>query len=189
MRKNVIPHSARQFSDKRCKLPFFASLLVSVTLFLAVPFGLFSSPSTGDPLSQDFISFAQLEDSSNYFVESDLKNSLDPDVDSRVEAPRIADLISGTKGDAQRIRRTLQAVYHAQRIRRTSQTKRKKRRCQRSNKIRERGRKEPKWPSTGEKIVTFRRSHYTVAIALHHHRRSPLLSVPLVSIVVLHSRG
>ncbi|KAJ4971047.1 hypothetical protein NE237_004146 [Protea cynaroides] len=107
MRKNVIPHSARPFSDRRWKLPLFASFLISVTLFLAVAFGLFSSPSAGDPLSLDFISYARLEDSSDYFVESDIKSSWDPDVDSRVEGPRIAYLISGTKGDAQRIRRTL----------------------------------------------------------------------------------
>ncbi|XP_042520043.1 beta-glucuronosyltransferase GlcAT14B-like [Macadamia integrifolia] len=112
MRKNVNPHSVRVFSDRRWKLPFFASLLVSFTLFLAAVFGIFSSPYAADPVSFDFISLARMEDSGDYFVESDLTSSLNPSFDSKVEAPRIAYLISGTKGDAQRMRRTLLAVYH-----------------------------------------------------------------------------
>ncbi|XP_043696011.1 beta-glucuronosyltransferase GlcAT14B-like [Telopea speciosissima] len=112
MRKNANLHAVRAFSDRKWILPFFASLLVSVTLFLAAVFGIFSSPYAGDPLSFDFISSARMEDSSEYYVESDLKRSLDPSDDSRLEPPRIAYLISGTKGDAQRMRRTLQAVYH-----------------------------------------------------------------------------
>ncbi|XP_042490613.1 beta-glucuronosyltransferase GlcAT14B-like [Macadamia integrifolia] len=112
MRKYANLHAVRAFSDRRWILPFFASLLVSVTLFLAAVFGLFCSPYAGDPLSLDFVSSAQMEDSSDYFVESDLRSSLDPPGDSRMEPPRIAYLISGTKGDAQRMRRTLQAVYH-----------------------------------------------------------------------------
>ncbi|KAJ4981365.1 hypothetical protein NE237_032202 [Protea cynaroides] len=112
MRKNVNLHPVRAFSDRRWVLPFFASLLVSVTLFFAAVLGRFSSPYAGDPPSFDFISYARMEDSSEYFVESDLNSSLEPPGDSRMEPPRIAYLISGTKGDAQRMRRTLQAVYH-----------------------------------------------------------------------------
>nr|DAD23027.1 TPA_asm: hypothetical protein HUJ06_024490 [Nelumbo nucifera] len=112
MRKNAHPHSGRAFTERRWILPFFASLLISLTLFLATLFGIFSSPSDGDPLSLDFISFSPMEDSSDYFVESDLKISFDQAGRSNMEAPRIAYLISGTKGDTQRMRRTLQAVYH-----------------------------------------------------------------------------
>ncbi|KAL7000493.1 Beta-glucuronosyltransferase GlcAT14B [Sarracenia purpurea var. burkii] len=42
----------------------------------------------------------------------DLKSSFDISGVSKPEAPRLAYLISGTKGDSQRIMRTLQAVYH-----------------------------------------------------------------------------
>ncbi|XP_010278355.1 PREDICTED: beta-glucuronosyltransferase GlcAT14A-like [Nelumbo nucifera] len=112
MRKNAHPHSGRAFTDRRWIPPFFASLLVSVTLFLATSFGLFSSPHGKDPLSFDFISFARMEDTSEYFVESNLKRSFGRPRNSKMEAPRIAYLISGTKGDTRRMRRTLQAVYH-----------------------------------------------------------------------------
>ncbi|XP_026392348.1 beta-glucuronosyltransferase GlcAT14A-like [Papaver somniferum] len=109
MRKNGNSHSIRHFSDRRWRLPFFASLLVSITLFFAAYCGIFSSTNGGD---LDLISLARTEDSSEYFLESDFKNSYEKSGDSKMEAPRIAYLISGTKGDSQRMRRTLQAVYH-----------------------------------------------------------------------------
>ncbi|XP_058087213.1 beta-glucuronosyltransferase GlcAT14A-like [Magnolia sinica] len=114
MRKNGNSHSGRaSFSDRGWLLPFLASLLVSVTLFLATILGIFSSPYGGDSLSFDFISFSRREDSSGYFVESDLKMPLNPPGVSQLKGPpRLAYLISGTKGDSQRMRRTLQAVYH-----------------------------------------------------------------------------
>ncbi|XP_077254066.1 beta-glucuronosyltransferase GlcAT14B-like isoform X2 [Tasmannia lanceolata] len=112
MRKNANHHSGRPFSDRRWFLPFLASLLVSFTLFLAAAFGLFSSSYGGDSLSFDFASFSRMEDSSPYFVESDLKKSFNQPKVSEVEAPRIAYLISGTKGDSPRMRRALQALYH-----------------------------------------------------------------------------
>ncbi|XP_073009521.1 beta-glucuronosyltransferase GlcAT14B isoform X1 [Typha latifolia] len=115
MRKNGGIHSgpARAFSDRRWLLPFFASLLVSFTLFLATIFGLFSSQYHGDSLFLDVITFANLDDPDGYFVESDVKKALDehPHL-MEPEAPRIAYLITGTKGDSQRMRRTLQAIYH-----------------------------------------------------------------------------
>ncbi|XP_044501417.1 beta-glucuronosyltransferase GlcAT14A-like isoform X2 [Mangifera indica] len=55
---------------------------------------------------------AKSDDSSGYFVESDLKKSFDPNGEMKIEAPRLAYLISGTKGDSHRMMRTLQAVYH-----------------------------------------------------------------------------
>ena len=100
------------FSDRKWVILFLASLLVSITLFFSAIFGLFNAPYSGDPLPFDIISFARAEDSSGYFVESDLKKSFNTCGYSNVEAPRLAYLISGTKGDSNRMMRTLQAVYH-----------------------------------------------------------------------------
>ncbi|KAL7000325.1 Beta-glucuronosyltransferase GlcAT14A [Sarracenia purpurea var. burkii] len=79
---------------------------------MAAFFGLYSSSYPGDQLQLDIISIGRPEDSNGYFVESDLKSSFDTRGVSKTEAPRLAYLISGTKGDSQRIMRTLQAVYH-----------------------------------------------------------------------------
>ncbi|XVE92819.1 hypothetical protein REPUB_Repub01dG0135400 [Reevesia pubescens] len=111
VRKNVNSHSGRMFSDRKWIIPFLASLLVSITLFFSAIFGFFNAPYGGDQLPFDIISFARAEDSGGYFVESDLKKSSNITGYS-VEAPRLAYLISGTKGDSHRMMRTLQAVYH-----------------------------------------------------------------------------
>ncbi|CAN7045514.1 unnamed protein product [Brassica oleracea var. botrytis] len=52
--------------------------------------------------------------SEEYFVESHLRKSLNSNESSlnSSEVPRLAYLISGTKGDSRRMMRTLQAVYH-----------------------------------------------------------------------------
>uniref|UniRef100_A0A166AB61 Uncharacterized protein n=1 Tax=Daucus carota subsp. sativus TaxID=79200 RepID=A0A166AB61_DAUCS len=105
-------HYGRIFNDRRWIIPFLASLLVWITLFMAAVFGMYSSSFGRDPLQFDIISFARSSDSSGYFVESDLKISVDDNRSSKKEAPRFAYLISGTKGDSQRMMRTLQAVYH-----------------------------------------------------------------------------
>lgn len=105
-------HYGRVLSDRRWIIPFLASLLVWITLFMAAVFGMYSSSFGRDPLQFDIISFARSSDSSGYFVESDLKISTDDDRFLKKEAPRFAYLISGTKGDSQRMMRTLQAVYH-----------------------------------------------------------------------------
>lgn len=105
-------HYGRIFNDRRWIIPFLASLLVWITLFMAAVFGMYSSSFGRDPLQFDIISFARSSDSSGYFVESDLKISIDDNRSSKKEAPRFAYLISGTKGDSQRMMRTLQAVYH-----------------------------------------------------------------------------
>ncbi|MBA0563152.1 hypothetical protein Golob_008151 [Gossypium lobatum] len=112
VRKNVNSQSGRMLSDRKWIIPFFASLLVSITLFLSAIFGLFNTPNGGDQLPFDIISFARTEDSSGYFVESDLKKSFNTSGYASMEAPRLAYLISGTKGDSRRMMRTLQAVYH-----------------------------------------------------------------------------
>ncbi|KAH9792742.1 Core-2/I-branching beta-1,6-N-acetylglucosaminyltransferase family protein [Citrus sinensis] len=100
------------FSDRKWMVPFFASLLVSIMLLLSATFGLFTSSFSGDPLPFDIISFAKSDDSSGYFVESDINKSFVTNGTARTEPPRLAYLISGTKGDSHRMMRTLQAVYH-----------------------------------------------------------------------------
>lgn len=97
----------RPFSDRRWVVPFFASLLVSVTLLLATLFGIFSSSYGGD-----FNTFDTIEDSEEFTIDSEFDRGLSKSESLKEEAPRIAYLISGTKGDSQRMRRTLQAVYH-----------------------------------------------------------------------------
>lgn len=111
-KKNANFYSGRVYSDRRWIIPFFASLLVWISLFMAAVFGLYSTSYGRDSLQFDVISFARTEDPSGYFVESDLKESFDNYSVSRTEAPRLAYLISGTKGDSLRMMRTLQAVYH-----------------------------------------------------------------------------
>lgn len=111
-RKNGNSHSGRIFSDRRWKLPLFVSLLVSVTLFTACMFGSYLAPYGQDQLQLDIMSFGSSEDSDGYFVESSLRNSLDSIRNFEIEPPRLAYLISGTKGDSMRMMRTLQAIYH-----------------------------------------------------------------------------
>lgn len=112
MRKYVYSHSGRAFGDRIWVIPFFASLLIFITLLLTSMFGLFTSPNGEEQLPFDIMSFAKSEDASEYFVESDLKRSLDNSGDWETRLPRLAYLISGTKGDSHRLMRTLQAVYH-----------------------------------------------------------------------------
>ncbi|KAK2989218.1 hypothetical protein RJ640_024461 [Escallonia rubra] len=111
MRKSGSSQSARIFSDRRWIVPFFASLLVWITLFMAAVFRMYSTSYGQDRLQFDIISFARSDDSSEYFIESELKKSSEGR-DLIREAPRLAYLISGTKGDSQRMMRTLRAVYH-----------------------------------------------------------------------------
>lgn len=112
MRKNASSHSGRMFTDRRWKIPFFLSLLVSVTLMTVTIFGFYSSSYAVDQLQVDVISFAKQEDPSDYFVEYELRRSLGSNGDHNTEPPRFAYLISGTKGDSERMLRTLDAVYH-----------------------------------------------------------------------------
>lgn len=106
MRKNGGNYSGKPFSDRSWILPFLASLMVSLTLFLATSFGLFSSRFNGESLSIDILSFTSLDEYSLYTNVSKLENNLE------LEPPRLAYLITGTKGDSLRMRRVLQAIYH-----------------------------------------------------------------------------
>nr|KYP68828.1 Xylosyltransferase 1 [Cajanus cajan] len=111
MRKNVGSHSGRMFSDRKWILPFFASLIISMSLVLTAILGVLSSDGGGEQPPFEIISFKSSEDSSGYFVESDIERSFNVSV-VKMEAPRFAYLISGTKGDSHRMMRTLEAVYH-----------------------------------------------------------------------------
>uniref|UniRef100_A0A453RZA3 Xylosyltransferase 1 n=2 Tax=Aegilops tauschii subsp. strangulata TaxID=200361 RepID=A0A453RZA3_AEGTS len=122
----------RPFNDRRWLLPFLASLLVSVTLFLAAACGLFSPPylAGDDAFLVDVVSFTDWDDGgapsqrdSGQSVEPEAKDQLlddndNPDNaavnsdDSDAEPPRLAYLLEGTKGDGLRMRRVLQAIYH-----------------------------------------------------------------------------
>ena len=122
----------RPFNDRRWLLPFLASLLVSVTLFLAAACGLFSPPylAGDDAFLVDVVSFTDWDDGgspsqrdSGQSVEPEAKDRLlddndNPDNaavnsdDSDAEPPRLAYLLEGTKGDGLRMRRVLQAIYH-----------------------------------------------------------------------------
>ncbi|CAN0896878.1 Beta-glucuronosyltransferase GlcAT14A [Linum grandiflorum] len=114
MRKHANSHSGRVFSDRKWIIPFFASLLVSLTLFLWSAFGLFSSPNTVDELPfEEVISVSSSEGLNNYFVESKFRKRLNASEEGwEFAAPKLAYLVSGTKGDSRRMLRTLQAVYH-----------------------------------------------------------------------------
>jgi hypothetical protein len=101
----------RPFNDRLWLVPFLASLLVTVTLFLGCAFGLFSPfYGGGDSVLLDVISLTNWEGPDSYSVESGVRGefSVSNSTDSDAGAPRIAYLITGTKGDGLRIRRTLQ---------------------------------------------------------------------------------
>lgn len=105
-------HSSRIFSDRKWIIPFFASLLISITLLLASIFGIYS-PTVDEDASSKFDGMEDgISELTDYFVEDDIRRSLTLSGNSKNEPPRFAYLISGTKGDSQRIMRVLQAVYH-----------------------------------------------------------------------------
>ncbi|XP_030462419.1 beta-glucuronosyltransferase GlcAT14A-like [Syzygium oleosum] len=108
MRKNANSNLVRIFSDRKWIVPFFASLLMSVTLLFSAVFGLFGSPYGGDQSAFE----EKLDDRNGLFVESEIDKSANTNGHLGGDAPRFAYLISGTKGDSQRMMRTLQAVYH-----------------------------------------------------------------------------
>ncbi|MBA0758829.1 hypothetical protein Gotri_021793, partial [Gossypium trilobum] len=109
MRNPLSRHSNRVFNDSKWIIPFLASLLVSITLIFSAIFGFFKAPYDRyhHQLPFDIISFAKTEVSNGYFVESSLNKVLNTN-SSSFEPPRLAYLISGTKGDSHRMMRTLQ---------------------------------------------------------------------------------
>ncbi|CAH9071442.1 unnamed protein product [Cuscuta epithymum] len=110
MRKSTsFHHSGRVSGDRKWKVPFFVSLLLSMTLFMATIFGLYTSSYRREAIEVDVPSFS--DSSEDYFVDSELRSSM-LNVEPKTEPPRFAYLISGTKGDSQRLMRTLRSVYH-----------------------------------------------------------------------------
>lgn len=96
-------------------MPFLASLLVTITLLLGCAFGLFApfyGGGGGDSVLLDVISLTNWDGPDSYMKDSDSEVtseiSFTNSTDSDNGPPRIAYLITGTKGDGQRIRRTLQ---------------------------------------------------------------------------------
>ncbi|CAG7908969.1 unnamed protein product [Brassica rapa] len=99
------PSGFRSFSDRRWMFPFIAASIISITLLMLSISGFYSSEEES-PLPSDAVSKPTNDD---YFVEPSFVKS-NPDVNP--DLPRLAYLISGTKGDSHRMMRTLQAVYH-----------------------------------------------------------------------------
>ncbi|XP_078437298.1 beta-glucuronosyltransferase GlcAT14B-like [Wolffia australiana] len=111
MRKNASHPSPRNFSDRWWRIPFFGSVLVSLTLLLSwllIP----PSPSS---LARNELRIEEsdknLQNQSAELKRND-RYEENPEEESRPELARIAYLITGTKGDSQRMKRTLRAVYH-----------------------------------------------------------------------------
>lgn len=114
-KKHANVYSGRIYnSDRKWIIPFFVSLLVWITLISAAIFGFYSSSSSSSSYNHDsshfdIVSFAKSDDSSGFFVDMNIEK---PSEFPKEKAPRLAYLISGTKGDSKRMMRTLQAVYH-----------------------------------------------------------------------------
>ncbi|KAK9051979.1 hypothetical protein SSX86_028607 [Deinandra increscens subsp. villosa] len=103
-KKHAHIYSGRVYnSDRRWVIPFIVSLVVWITLISAAVLGFYSSSSS---YNQDLV---KSDNSGGYFVEMNIEN---PSEFPKEKAPRLAYLISGTKGDSKRMMRTLQAVYH-----------------------------------------------------------------------------
>lgn len=106
-KKHAHIYSGRVYnSDRKWIIPFFVSLVVWITLISAAVFGFFSLSYNQDSFNVDT---AKSDNSDGYFVEMNLEK---PNEFPKEKAPRLAYLISGTKGDSKRMMRTLQAVYH-----------------------------------------------------------------------------
>uniref|UniRef100_A0A1D1Y8C9 Xylosyltransferase 2 n=1 Tax=Anthurium amnicola TaxID=1678845 RepID=A0A1D1Y8C9_9ARAE len=112
MRKNVSHHSARIFSDRGWLIPFYASLLVSITLFFVRLLLSSSFFYGGNMLPSESVPFSGMDYIDGNFIKQDLERPDYSRVELEPEPPRIAYLITGTKGDSLRMRRTLQAIYH-----------------------------------------------------------------------------
>eukprot|EP00249_Psilotum_nudum_P018015 c26598_g3_i1 orf=552-1136(+) len=92
--------------ERKWMLPFLVISFVSLILFVVATLTLGSSSQN---VLSSVLSFLPFSDSDDVFVESNL-TSTHPS--SFPAPPRFAYLISGSKGDGMRIRRTLQALYH-----------------------------------------------------------------------------
>ncbi|XP_002960850.2 beta-glucuronosyltransferase GlcAT14A [Selaginella moellendorffii] len=93
--------------ERKWLVPLLASSLVSITLFLAATFSV--GASSYGARSSVFHLFLKGEDPADMYVESKLSQVPASDLPT---APRLAYLISGTRGDGDRMKRVLQAIYH-----------------------------------------------------------------------------
>lgn len=93
--------------ERRWLLPLIASSMVSLIVFIMamIHFGFCSRESN----SADVFHLKGTDDFSGHYAESDI---VELPHRGLPKPPRIAYLISGTKGDSQRMIRTLQALYH-----------------------------------------------------------------------------
>lgn len=105
-------HHGRAFSDRRWFLPFFASVLVSVALFFTTVLCLFFYPYSSGGQSTASAPYTPTEYLDASLLEPDSGKQRESVENPKLEPPRIAYLITGTKGDSVRMRRTLQAIYH-----------------------------------------------------------------------------
>lgn len=88
--------------ERKWLLPLMASTIISVVLLLLATFSMGSTDSTGSIVLPDA---GNSQNALEIVVVEDSASELPP-------PPRLAYLISGTKGDGQRMQRTLQALYH-----------------------------------------------------------------------------
>ncbi|XP_057970891.1 beta-glucuronosyltransferase GlcAT14C [Malania oleifera] len=91
----------RRYFDRKWLIPVILSSVLSVMLLFSATLGHRTSPSTPDASSYKLKSTVSRR---NFGAEDDRFGL--------PKLPRFAYLISGTKGDGQRLRRVLQAVYH-----------------------------------------------------------------------------
>ncbi|MCO5556323.1 hypothetical protein L7F22_009870 [Adiantum nelumboides] len=96
-------------TEKKWILPFVASSLVSFTLILAAVVTSHKSQKVNLSLYDHFISGFRQSRIDDNLIESQI---VQPPAPSIPLAPKLAYLISGTKGDSQRMKRVLQAIYH-----------------------------------------------------------------------------
>lgn len=101
MKKNLHFHKA--VTDRKWLSPMVASFLVSMILIYIATIK-FGSSTQGINSA-----LKQMDGSGEYFVEANLEQHAHS---GEPKLPRLAYLISGTKGDSRRMRRTLQALYH-----------------------------------------------------------------------------
>eukprot|EP00249_Psilotum_nudum_P019271 c27174_g2_i2 orf=319-1620(+) len=95
-------------TERKWLLPLVASSLVSLCLFLAATVSLGVTTHKGKSSLYHLLTFTR-DERPDYFVESELPHVPRSGV---LEPPRLAYLIAGTKGDGQRMKRLLQALYH-----------------------------------------------------------------------------
>eukprot|EP00249_Psilotum_nudum_P010761 c22747_g1_i2 orf=203-976(+) len=109
MKKVVQLPFAVAATERKWVLPLVASSLVSLIIFVVATVSLGLSAHKTKSSLYHLLTFTHGDERSDYFVEAELAQVPRSDVPA---SPRLAYLISGTKGDGQRMKRLLQALYH-----------------------------------------------------------------------------